>query len=101
MYGANFKTPRLRDRKYLDSFEGRPCEACGIEDGTIVGAHLRAGLEGGTSLKPPDDLVAALCYRCHLLDDTETWLRVLKNLLRERYQSWISQPVTRSYRRER
>lgn len=83
---------RVRDRGYLDSMRGRPCLACGAQDETVVPAHVRTGHEGGTSLKPGDDLTAELCMRCHADQEAnpgpEWWLLVLKQLLRERYRVW-------------
>jgi hypothetical protein len=40
-----------------------PCAACGIEDGTVVGAH--ANINKGMGMKVSDALVAPLCYTCH------------------------------------
>lgn len=89
---ARFKRPRLRDRKYLDSYEGTPCEVCGSE-GTTVGAHMRTGHEGGVGLKPSDDLTVGLCFTHHAEQEDnpgpEWWLEnILKPILRNRYQEW-------------
>lgn len=90
---ARFKEVRIRDREYLDSFRDRACEACGIEDGTIVAAHVRAGHEGGTGYKPSDDLTVALCFACHQRQESEPgpewWFKnVFKVWLRKKYQEW-------------
>ena len=61
------KVKILRDRKYLDSFNGAACYACGTCDGTIVPAHIRHGFSGGMGLKPPDNLALPLCHACHAL----------------------------------
>lgn len=87
---------RVRDRAYLDTFAGQPCEACGATHG-VVGAHVRTGHEGGTSLKPSDDLVVALCFRCHQDQEAtpgpEWWLEhVFKRGLRARYRLWAARP---------
>lgn len=82
---------RVRDRKYLSSIHGEACWSCGKEES--VGAHIRAGCEGGVGLKPSDDLVIPLCHYCHMDQESnpgaEWWLEnVLKNLARERYKEW-------------
>lgn len=87
------KTARPRDRRYLDSFRGRACEACGVQDDTIVPAHVRTGLNGGMGLRPPDSDVLALCFKCHSDFDQgggAKWLvkHVLLPILRKRYARW-------------
>lgn len=84
---------RLRDRKYLDSFQHAACCCCGVADRTVVGAHIRTGHEGGIGLKPPDDLVLPLCGTCHADQEASPgavwWIeRVLKPLARKRYEAW-------------
>lgn len=59
------KVKILRDRKYLDSFNGHACWVCAAQDGTIVPAHIRHGFSGGMGLKPPDNLALPLCHDCH------------------------------------
>lgn len=56
--------PRVEDKPYLRSFNGRPCEVCGSTE-TTVACHIRALSNGGMGLKPSDDLVLALCYLHH------------------------------------
>jgi hypothetical protein len=85
---------RVEDRKYLDSFRYRPCEACDAQDGTVVPAHIRTGNEGGTALKPSDDLVVALCFSCHAEQERNIganwWFeKVFKRIIRKRYADWI------------
>jgi hypothetical protein len=89
----NQRQPRMDARRYLDSFAERACDACGALDGTIVPAHIRTGHEGGTGYKPDDDLVLALCFKCH--GDQEAtpgpwwWVEhVLKRIARNRYARW-------------
>lgn len=86
---------KVRDRKYLDAFRGEACWGCGCQDGTVVGAHIRAGEYAGTSTKPDDDLTVPLCSKCHNYCDEfpgnkyEPWVNlVLKNLARARYRIW-------------
>lgn len=46
-----------------------PCQRCGNDDGTIVGAHYfgprRHALGGGMGIKCTDAAMAALCSKCH------------------------------------
>ena len=80
---------RIRDRKWLDTFEHKECWNCGRQDGTVVGAHIRWGQAGGASLKPSDDLVIPLCHGCHEGEPpAEFWANVLKNLARRAYARW-------------
>ena len=64
---------KIRSKKYLQGAKGQPCVRCGVEDGTIVGAHytgLRVHLYGkGTGTKPHDILIADLCSSCHFFFD--------------------------------
>lgn len=84
---------RVRDRAFLDHQGTRACARCGARDGTVVGAHVRSGNEGGTSLKPSDDLSAPLCHTCHMEQEANPgplwWFEnVLKPMLRSQYESW-------------
>lgn len=87
------KQPKIVDKNYRTSFRGKQCEACGIQDDTIVGAHVRAGEYAGMGTKPSDDLIVALCFHCHAEQESEPgamwWLNnILKPILRERYVRW-------------
>ena len=87
------KTPTVRDRKYLDSFGDEACWCCGAQDGTVVGAHIRAGELAGMGRKPSDDLVIPLCHRCHMHQEehpgAEWWLEnILKPITRRKYEMW-------------
>lgn len=43
-----------------------PCQNCGREDGTVVGAHSNQAIFGkGRGIKASDDRCASLCARCH------------------------------------
>lgn len=89
----NFKSPRIADQKYLRSMKDRPCAACGAEDGTVVGAHMRWHEFSGMGRKPDDALVVPLCFECHADQEAnpgpEWWAQnVLKPMLRQRYQDW-------------
>ena len=85
------KSPRVEDEKYRQSFRGRACEACGIQDETIIPAHVRKGQEGGTGYKPDDALIVALCFKCHADQEAhpgyEWWCeKIFKRWLRNRYE---------------
>ncbi len=88
------KNPRVKDRDYLDSYRDTACEACGTNDGTVVGAHNRRGQKGGMGMKPSDCFVAGLCYSCHQTEHSgrdgsvEIWMAVLDKLLSERFELW-------------
>ena len=66
-------TPRLakpirKIQKLRDEARGKDCQACGINDGTIVLAHLPYR-NSGVSLKCPDYVGAWLCSACHTYAD--------------------------------
>ena len=88
---ATSRTERVRDRAYLDSFQGAACWNCG-GTGTTVGAHIRWGQEGGVGLKPSDDLTVPLCFSCHASQEkspgSEWWATMVKNMARRRYARW-------------
>jgi len=72
------------ESKLRASFKDSPCEACGINDGTVVGAHLNFGDYGGMGIKARG-MIAGLCCACHaLLDgrdhDPHGRVRVLQQL---------------------
>ena len=55
-----------RNRKLLDLAEGRACQNCGAQDGTIVAAHSNLPEHGkGARIKAHDCFHAWLCFRCH------------------------------------
>lgn len=66
MYQKNKPT---RCNAYLRGAKDSPCSRCGVNDGTVVGAHytgLRQHTYGkGTGMKPHDHAVAYLCRECH------------------------------------
>lgn len=88
---------RVRDKAWKKSANGRPCDACGVQDGTIVAAHIRKH-NAGTGLKPSDDETLFLCFACHNRDgdsldqatDRNEWLveHFVKAYARRRYQKW-------------
>ena len=47
-----------------------PCQICFSDDGTVVAAHSNSSKHGkGRSIKADDNMVAALCYACHMMID--------------------------------
>lgn len=86
---------RVRDRAWLLSARDRVCDRCGNDGkltGMVVACHVRAGNEGGTRLKPSDDLVVFMCSDCHRLQEAnpgpEFWFDLFKLWLRRRYRMW-------------
>jgi len=43
-----------------------PCQHCGADNGTVVAAHTNWGGGKGRSVKADDNLIASLCYECHM-----------------------------------
>jgi len=66
-------TKRYANRSLLHCAKGQSCVLCGVQDGTIVPAHLPGsiyGMPAGIAQKAPDWLVAHLCHGCHEKMDT-------------------------------
>lgn len=86
------RQPPLRDPAYRKSFRGAACWNCGEADETVVGAHIRWGHEAGVGLKPSDDLIVALCFKCHAEQEAnpgpEYWANMIKNMARRTYRLW-------------
>lgn len=112
------KTPRLRDRAYLDTARNRNCAVPGCWSGTTIGAHIRTGNAGGTGLKPSDDEIEFLCHLHHAQQEAapgarwwmdvigsgprdlepEEWMEVYyRPSRRSAYQAWLKagKPKTR------
>lgn len=88
---------RIRDEQYLKSYKEETCVAS--DDGVAecgspaIAAHIRCGQEGGTGLKPPDDLTHALCDRHHkeqhnMSEETFIVEKIYKPSLRRKYREW-------------
>ena len=55
-----------RNKKLLELVRQSPCQACGIEDGSVCAAHSNQLRDGkGRGMKAHDYRIAALCFRCH------------------------------------
>lgn len=62
---------------WLDLCRGRPCIACGADDGTIVPAHRNEGK--GMGIKSLDAFCVPLCLQCHTAyDNGQIWDRESK-----------------------
>jgi hypothetical protein len=59
----------VRSKKVLELVRTLRCQNCKVSDGTIVAAHTNWGGGKGRSIKADDNLVAALCHKCHTLID--------------------------------
>ena len=61
-------------KKLRQAAKGQSCVACGISDGTVVGAHYsgprRLSYGGGFGRKCHDLVLAHLCAKCHRYVDT-------------------------------
>jgi len=55
----------IRSSELMRNAREIPCQHCGIDDGTVVGAHTNWGGGKGRGIKADDNLVAALCLKCH------------------------------------
>lgn len=55
-----------RSTKLREAFRKIPCQHCGRDDGTVVGAHSNSCIHGkGMGLKADDRFQASLCFYCH------------------------------------
>lgn len=86
------KENRIRDKRYLTHRGDLPCRACGIDDETIVAAHVSVG-RSSMSMKASDALTVPLCYRCHMDQEANPgplwWLEnVFKRQLIQEYEDW-------------
>lgn len=55
-----------RNKRLLEIVREFPCQACGIQDGTVVAAHSNQLRDGkGKGIKAHDFRIASLCFKCH------------------------------------
>jgi hypothetical protein len=59
----------VRSKKLLENARLIPCQRCGAEDGTVVAAHTNWGSGKGRGIKADDNMIASLCYECHMMID--------------------------------
>lgn len=83
------KFPYVRSPKLMQAYRKIPCQHCGIDDGTVCGAHSNQAEHGkGRSIKASDDKAASLCARCHMdVDQGRTMSRT------ERVRVWTDAHV--------
>lgn len=63
----------IRSQELMRNAREIPCQHCGIDDGTVVGAHTNWGGGKGRGIKASDNLIASLCFQCHTeLDQGKT-----------------------------
>lgn len=105
------KQKPIRDRAYLDSFNGIACIVCG-DTRTTVGAHIRWGLAGGMGMKPGDNRVLPLCFYHHDLqgrigepkfwrEHAPVWLLMegVSTAAQRMYQEWLDEKAIRHHPR--
>lgn len=57
----------VRDKSLMAAYRSIPCQHCGRDDGTVVGAHSNWACHGhGKGIKASDDFAASLCTACHV-----------------------------------
>lgn len=75
-----------RSQYLLEKVRESPCQHCGAEDGTVVGAHSNQLRDGkGRSIKAHDYRIAALCFKCHA--ELDQGMKLSKS---ERVELWES-----------
>ena len=61
------KTNYIRSNKLMQAYRKIPCQHCGIDDGTVCGAHSNQSKHGkGRGIKASDVFCASLCHSCHM-----------------------------------
>ena len=56
----------IRSPKLMLAYRKIPCQHCGVDDGTVCGAHANLGAMGkGKGIKADDNRAASLCHACH------------------------------------
>lgn len=82
---AHPKRQYVRSAKLLNNIRYLHCQACGVDDQTVVGAHSNSSAHGkGRSIKADDNMVAALCWDCHHALDQGHYLNK-----EEKEQFWL------------
>lgn len=60
------KTQYIRSAKLMQAYRKLPCMHCGVDDGTVCGAHSNQAIHGkARGLKSSDVFCASLCHVCH------------------------------------
>jgi len=64
------KTTYIRSSKLMQAYRKIACQNCGIDDGTVCGAHSNQAKHGkGRGIKASDIYCASLCHACHMAVD--------------------------------
>lgn len=83
----------VRDRRYLNTAPQHSCAWPGCAGIGVVGAHIRAGLRGGTSYKPSDDETEWLCGEHNETSDKlgmEFWFELYVQQRKAEYRRWLT-----------
>lgn len=74
------KRTYTRSEPLKAAYRSIPCQHCGLDDGTCVGAHSNHAIHGkGRGLKASDEFAATLCRACHFhLDQGRVWSKAEK-----------------------
>jgi len=83
------KTGYVRSKALMLAYRRIPCQNCGVDDGTVCGAHSNQAEHGkGRGIKASDIFAASLCHRCHMaVDQGRTMSRA------ERVLVWVNAHV--------
>lgn len=85
-----------QDKAYSRTFRNTACEACGVNDGTVVGAHINMG-KGGTALKAWGAQVGLCAFHHDVIDRRiqnkdaiRTWIleKLVQKLAMDRAGKW-------------
>jgi hypothetical protein len=82
---ARPKHQYVRSDKLMQAYRKIPCQHCGIDDGSVCGAHANGAKYGkGRGIKASDDRCASLCHACHMaLDQGRTMTRTEREAMWE------------------
>ena len=51
----------------MEAYRKIPCQHCGVDDGSVCGAHSNEAQHGkGRGIKADDSACASLCHACHM-----------------------------------
>jgi len=84
----------VRSKSLMQAYRKIPCQHCGIDDGSVCGAHSNQAEHGkGRAIKSSDIYAASLCHACHYSVDqgrtlspserVELWTNAHQNTVRE------------------
>lgn len=64
------KRQYVRSKAMMVAYRKIPCQHCGVDDGTVCGAHANWSQMGkGGHIKADDNRAASLCFECHMALD--------------------------------